>query len=272
MAEREYAIEEGEPKRIKIFWKGAYKNLSVHFDGKEIAPISNETDIEKGYEFLLPDGSIIKAKLIHSFMGRFDEFQVLRNDKPLPGSESHPIRKLRYAYGIICFFGAAHVVFGLICVLFNIQLLSFEHYSIPIGLMLLILGYLTKRKSKIALGIAVTFISAEIILGLIGVIQATKYETRVIVRILMCAGIFICINFLPFLFRGFGAISDLKPKNQQKLKRKFEERINKLRQHFEGKDSEELLKILQEENTEEWSDEAIEAIKRIIAERGKAQP
>jgi hypothetical protein len=51
-----------------------------------------------------------------------------------------------------------------------------------------------------------------------------------------------------------------------------EKRIEKIQQIMEGKSTTELQKILEEHDTAAWIDEAFEAVRRVLAERGDKEP
>jgi hypothetical protein len=101
MPTKKYALEVGGPKRLVISWSIGWKNLSVKFDGQEVARLANAYDaISAGSTFPLPDGSELRARLQS---GRFGPKLILnRGGKPVPGSDGVPLPRWVYAFFVLC--------------------------------------------------------------------------------------------------------------------------------------------------------------------------
>ena len=96
-----YSLEEKGPKRLEVSWKGIWKKFTVTLDGNVIGTMEGQKEINKGREYPLPDGSLLKVQLVQKLAAV--ELQVLRNGKPLPGSASDPEQRFKTAYQIIFF-------------------------------------------------------------------------------------------------------------------------------------------------------------------------
>ena len=105
-----YTLDPENPKRLdisyKVFWRGA----TVYLDGKEIGTAPGKQELTKGQEFKLPDGSVLKLRLVQSLMG--SELRILRNGQPIPGSASHPDTTVKTAYWTLFLIGALGILFG----------------------------------------------------------------------------------------------------------------------------------------------------------------
>ncbi len=205
MPTKKYAMEKGEPKRLEISWKGIWKikNFTVHLDGNNIGLIANRKELKAGREFALIDGSILKVQLVKKLLSA--ELRVLRDGQPLPGSASDPGQRLRVAYGIVFFIGGVTIGLGLITELLQVgflQQVGFGFDSIIYGGFFLLLGFFVKRRSMLALGIAVGLFVLDGILSVVLFAQqgGTPPVGVIVARIIL---------LIPMI-RGFGAIRALK--------------------------------------------------------------
>lgn len=149
MATFHYALKRKGQKRLKIIWES--QNLRVLLDEIEIANVPGKTaDLQNGYKFPLPDGSILSIQIVTGFP--LPQLQINRNDFPLPGSPSDPYPKINRACGAAFILGGLYAAIG-----------SFLFFRYPVllgstilGVILLILGAITlTRKSFWALLLAV---------------------------------------------------------------------------------------------------------------------
>ncbi len=208
MPKKKYSLKEGESQRLEVSWKGNFKSFTVRFDENEIGMIANVKELKEGREFTLSDGSVLNFQLVSKFFG--SELQVLNDGHPLPGSDSDPAVRLKIAYSMVFFIAGLNILIGLITIFFQIELLSqlgLGIGSIIFGAFFLLFGFFVKRKSMIALGLAVGLFSLDSIFTIIlpAIQQQEGYNpptTGIIVRIL----------FLIPMIRGFGAIRELKKK------------------------------------------------------------
>ena len=196
MPTNRYALEKGGQQRLEISWKSYWKNITIRLDGREIGSIHDEKELKTGREFSLGDGSILKVQLV-------DGLEVFRDGEPLPGSTSDPEEQLKAAYGIVFLIAGISIVAGMIAELFEVGFLLQRGIgldSIIFGVLFLILGFYVKRRSMLALGIAVGLFAID---GILSVILSGVTSIGIIV-----ARIF----FLIPMIKGFGAISSLKQK------------------------------------------------------------
>jgi len=156
MPKQSFALEAGAEKRLEVGWKGMFKDTEVKFDGELIGTIPDQKALTKGESFELPDGTNISVQLIRKVFST--ELQVLHDNQPLPGSASDPQTKLKSAYAIVFFIAGLNLVLGLVSVLFDVEILQqlgIGLGSIFFGLAFLVLGFFVKRKSGLALILAI---------------------------------------------------------------------------------------------------------------------
>ena len=199
MAKLTYALEPGGPKRLEISWKGMYKNFTVKLDEEVVGELSGQKELKAGRQFALPDGSSLSVQLVQKFSNV--ELQVLRNGQPLPGSASDPESRFKGAYGIVFFVAGLNLFLGLLAWLFQVEFLldiGIGFYSIIFGLVFLVLGFFVKRRSAVALILAIVIFVLDALLGLLA--GGASYVSGLVVR---------AILIIPMV-QGVGAIRALK--------------------------------------------------------------
>jgi hypothetical protein len=198
-----YTLDPDNPKRLQIsnntFWRGA----TVYLDGQEIGTAASKQELLKGAEFKLPDGSILKVRLTQSLLG--SELHIFRNGQPIPGSASHPETTVRTAYWALYLIGALDIVFGVIARVLHVNMLGsmgIADHSIGLGLLFILLGFLVRRHSLLALYAGIALFAADTVLGL--VLTARTGGTPDMFNI-----IFRGLLFIP-LVQGVGALRTLQ--------------------------------------------------------------
>jgi hypothetical protein len=90
MEEREYALQRGGAKRLKLRWSSGWKDLEISLDGvaRKLAP----TAVEAGTSVALPDGSSLVVRTRRRWWSLFrrHEVHLHRNGEPVPGSDADP--------------------------------------------------------------------------------------------------------------------------------------------------------------------------------------
>jgi hypothetical protein len=188
---------------LELSWSGFWSNFTVSLDGTPLGTLPRGQSLKDGQEFRLPDGSIIHIQLIQKPTGNY--LEVLRDDKPLPGSDTNPRTILNTAAGVIYFFSGVNLLVGIIAVLFNVQWLQdygIGFGSIIIGFIYLPLAYFTGEGSSIALLLAVLLYIVDGVAGIVLSIMAGGVPAF--------GGIVFRVVLLIPMFRGFGAITKLK--------------------------------------------------------------
>jgi hypothetical protein len=201
MPSRTFAFERGGEKRLKLSSTGFFGDLMITLDGQLLGSLS------KGQvqEYKLPDGSTLYIRRAYNFFEA--KTVLLRDGKPLPGSDTDPWQITNTAVILIYIFGGVHLLFGLIEVLFDTQRWIRESgtgYEFMIfGLVLLPLGFFIKRSSVIALLSAMIMIIAGAVI--LPLITGYPYE---------CGYIFMCLFFLSMLFQSYLSLRKI-PKSER---------------------------------------------------------
>jgi hypothetical protein len=179
---------ESNPKRLEILNKAFWRGASVWLDGQEIGTAPDKQALLRGAEFQLPDGSTLKVRLIQSLMG--SELHILRNGQPIPGSASHPETLVKSAYWVLYLIAVISLVFGAIGRLMHINMLGelgVGDFSLAFGLIYIVLGYLVRRHSALALYAGIALFAADTVLGLVLTAQSggTPNMFNIVLRGLM---------------------------------------------------------------------------------------
>jgi len=209
MPSRKYAFEQGGPKRVEVSWRGMWKNITVKVDGYVLGTIANKKELQEGRHFTLSDGSVLSVQLLKSFSSV--QLHVARNGRPLPGSDSDPAKRLSVAYGIIFFIAGLNLVLGVLAVLADVPFLAaigIDWTTIVFGVVFLLLGFLVKGRSMVALAIAVALFILSGIWAFYVMMQLNRTPP--------VGGIIVRILFLVSMIQGFGAIRDLEASEQQR--------------------------------------------------------
>ncbi|MBX7221389.1 MAG: hypothetical protein K1Y36_15675 [Blastocatellia bacterium] len=203
-----YWDQEG-PALLEVSWGIFWRNIKVKFDGVVILSLDNKAALEEGREVSLTDGTIIKVQLVQESLN----FKILafKNGQPLQEKDTGPAEKLKIAYGAIFFVAIMGMSFGLIVELFQIK--AFLDFGIGwltfvYGLVFLILGIFVKKRSLIALVLAVTLFVVD---ALYTIAFALKVSTNIPV-----VPIVVRVLFTFQMIQGFGAILALK--EQEKVR------------------------------------------------------
>ena len=207
MPKTKYALEKGQQPRLEISWKMGWKDITIKLDGLEIGKIADKKELAEGRDFTLDKNATLRVQLVKKGISG-ESLEVLINGQPIPGSSSDPNRRLAVAYGLVFFVAGMNVLLGLIAELVPVGILlnmGIGIYSVIFGLLTGIMGFLVwKRHSSVALGVAVSLLIIDGILGLIAG-SLTGVAARIFLLIPM--------------FGGFSAIKELK--EQSKMSGRF---------------------------------------------------
>jgi hypothetical protein len=197
-----FALERGGPKRLEIRWgRGWGSQTAIILDGKEIGTLPGRKELKEGRLFRLDDGSTLSVQFGPNLITQ--EFRVLLDGFPLPGSASDPAHRLRVASGVLFFIGGVTIALSLIAELFRIR--GLMQHGMGIGSMIeggvfLLLATLVRRRSVAALGIAVVLMVLDLVVGFADPQGAPPPYGAVMGRVLL---------LIPVI-QGFGAIRGRK--------------------------------------------------------------
>lgn len=201
-----YALEPGGPKRLTIDNNYAWKDSVAKLDGVEIGRIPDMKALQTGVDFTLPDGSILHFQQIRKLF--FNVVAITRNGINLPGSQADPQLYVRSAYRMLYLIGGLSLFVGIISVFSEtFQEIGGNWLSVLLGLIFLVLAFLTKRGSKTALIIGIILFGLDTISTIFTV---SDYDVNPV-----SAFIARLIILVP-LVMGIGAFNQIKKEQQVK--------------------------------------------------------
>lgn len=203
MPKQSYALEPGGPKRLEVSWKGFFKNTTITLDGVLLGTIPDHMALRTPQEFKLIDGSLLKVQLVQNLSGA--EMQVTRNGVALPGSSSNPETRVKSAAGIIFFIAGLNLLLGVIALITQSELLAslgIGWYSLIFGGFFLVMGFLVRKLSKVALILSIVVFSLDALIGIIASVAmgGSPAIAGLVVRVLL---------IIPMV-QGVSAITALK--------------------------------------------------------------
>lgn len=204
MPKKQFTLEENGRHTLELTWDSMWRNFTIHYDGAPVAKIQGGgKGMRAGKLITLPDGSELDIRLKNSLMA--SELAVLRNGRPLPGSATHPLQRIKQAYTIIFIIGVLNLLLGILGLVSTAEwvlLLSGGWITAVFGLFLFLLGWLVKAKHSLpALITAIFMYTADGLLGIAATIAANQMPGT--------AGLIVRILFIIGMAQGIKAIREL---------------------------------------------------------------
>jgi hypothetical protein len=201
MAKYRYALEKDQSKLLEIDLN--VRNSIIELDGIEILTVSDLKSLQKGMSIALPDGSNVDVILKSTLFG-FD-LVASRNGVHLEGSTGDPLKRLKSCCQILFLVAIGYIFFGVLVTATKGSYftdLRFGWPNIVLGLVFLMLGFFSRRKSKPALIIAI------VIYALTGIYSLAAAFTAITPLTLI--SLIIQVLFLIIMIPGVKAIEELK--------------------------------------------------------------
>ena len=171
-------------------------------DGEEIGGFTDAEHLRAGQEFTLDDGSYLSVQLTGGKM--FPLFKILKDGQPLTTAGPGAADRLGMTCKIMYVVAFANLFAGIMGILPNtsIQMTpSVAWYSVITGFLFFVLVFFVKRKSMLALGIAVGIFA-------LGGISFLIYFRNL--SGLAWLGLFLRVCVLFVMVQGLGAIQAIK--------------------------------------------------------------
>ena len=100
---REFALDRGGRKRLKVTYAWNLNNVEVFFDGKRVGTFATKADFQRGGTFKLPDGSNLSVHFGPVKGAPFlKNIHLLREGVPIPGSAADPIPNWAWPFIVAC--------------------------------------------------------------------------------------------------------------------------------------------------------------------------
>lgn len=198
MPNKKYFLNKEKSETIELYWKGAYKEVTVAFNGQPVATLNRE-DVSAGKSIELPNGKTFEIKLTG---GLFAALTTKIDGRHIPNSQGDPVYQLKQIFYLLIFLGALNVIIGLVFSVKDVKIDAFEgvgYLNVVIGLVYIGLGYGVSKGSMPAMILIAVLMAADLIF-------AAMYSTQTG----SSSGIIIKVLFVVFIMRGFRYIKDYK--------------------------------------------------------------
>lgn len=207
MQKKQFTLESDGQHQLELTWKSFWQDFTVYLDGAPLGTLKPR-ELRAGHSYSLPDGSELKVRLRQSLLAA--ELEVLQDERPLPGSATDPLQRVKQAYTVIFVIGGFNLLLGIAGIFSETELMSLLGAgwgTAVLGIFLLILGWLTKTYlSHPALITAIIVYLADSLLGIIAVISAggTPGAVSIIIRTI----------FIIVMAQGARALSTINQNNR----------------------------------------------------------
>jgi hypothetical protein len=195
MPNKKYALIKKGPKEIECSWGFAWKNFTVKQNGNTIGTIANQRELKEGRQFSLADGSTLWIRLKIGF--GTSGLEVLRDGKPLPGSDMDPAQKVKVAFILLLVITGLNILAGVLLSMLDLQSLGLGigiGYII-FGLIFCFLAFAVRANSLVALYIAIVLLILDAIAGIaVQVMSHSPTFVWVIVRVFILIYLFSAIK------------------------------------------------------------------------------
>ncbi len=203
MPKKIYYLTQDEKNVILITWGMAWKNVQIYFNDTEVGRLENRKELKEGREFDLGENKKLSIRLIGKFL---PELELLINGEVVPGSATDPNIRLKHVVNMGLTLGGFAMVGGVAAEVFEVPFLmkmglGWEHVISGALFFLLAIGAFNKMGWAVW---AMVLILAIDILAIL--IQSMETGSSPI------NGLFFKAIIMFYLFRGIGAIKDLKRK------------------------------------------------------------
>jgi len=198
--------KENQENTLEIKYKFSFtvppiKDLIVRLNGNLIGSIARNEELIEGREYILDNGSVLKIQAVVNLGFRL---VVLMDGQPVPGSQSHPMQRLKESFTAFFIIGGYYIALSAAALIWNVDYLKeagFNFASALWGSMFVILGLFVLRRSLIALTIGVCLLILETVTFLLE--PNSNFSTAVL-------GLSLRAVLIIFMIRGFSAIRELK--------------------------------------------------------------
>jgi len=194
---------------VKSSLLSPYKDVAISLDGNYLGTIANGKEIKDGKEFTLPlEGNpVLKVKVNYSFLNY--SWALTLDGQAMPNPIAYPLDRLKVTFYVLLGIAVWNIGIGLLSYIVSkmninyLEYLGFGLNSIIWGILYAILSIFIRRKSSVALGIALALYIMETVEFIYNeaIVQNTSF---------LIMGLFVRLFLFLLLTTGFKAIRELK--------------------------------------------------------------
>ncbi len=165
---KNFALERGGPKRLRVLWSYGFREVKIEFDGVEVGVIKNAHKSREGNIVTLPNGLILHIKKgKHPIW--WNPLPAMKiKDQVIPGSADDPEWKIIAAYNVFLYLGIANFG-GAVYIQFTnpnlIPVLAINVIAL-MGLLAIVTALLIKSRSKAGFQLGILVVMISLMVGL----------------------------------------------------------------------------------------------------------
>ena len=208
MPVKSYFLDTIKKEKLEVSWKRSYRYCVIRFNGKEVISINSRKEFREGKESNLDYKTILKVRLVKNMLF-YNAIDLTVNEIPVPGSMTDPVKQINGIYGLILFIAFVNLVLGAVSVFYSpgwLKAAGIGWYTLVYGGIFLILGFMVKRFSQVAMILTVILMSLDIISAFIMSFEGSTMGNPV-------SNLLVKGMFLFFILRGIPAINRMKQLN-----------------------------------------------------------
>ncbi|MBN2612587.1 MAG: hypothetical protein JXB00_13610 [Bacteroidales bacterium] len=223
MPKKLYPLDAVGKQLLEVSWKGNYKNIVLKLNNKTFGSIEDRNELLEGKTFETGHNKFLSVKMVKE-MYMFRQLQILFNGRPVEGSMTHPVTRLRGVFWLIIFIASVNLVFGVLGMIIKAEFLTSigaGFWNLIYAAIFTLLGILVKERKSMA---AMIMVIALMVLDILSIIAVSFEYPEVYATGPVTAKLFLTF----FLFRGISAIRDVnKLEAEDEALRKAEEEKKK---------------------------------------------
>jgi hypothetical protein len=197
-----YSRQRGGKLLVDVTFQPGWNNLSIRYDQNPVGVIPAREELEAGREFRLENGSVLMVKLPNRLAAVPEVY--------LDGQRLHPYaqapqKKVHNAFVVLLLIAILNLIVGALAIATQAgiaQRMGGSVFNLIYGAVFLVLAFLVKRGSLIALAVAVALFLIDSVLAIYFITMQGK--SFPILALVLRGG------FLVFLVQGFTGIRQLK--------------------------------------------------------------
>lgn len=112
MPTKTFYLDGARTEPLTAQWGLFFRNFTVSYAGTTVAPTNPEATLAQGRQCHLPDGRVFSAQ--HKQSTYPQELELLIDGRPVPGSGTHPIRRIKQAWYALLVLGILNIGLGLV--------------------------------------------------------------------------------------------------------------------------------------------------------------
>lgn len=208
--------EQDESQYVKVVIKGTkWNDVTVGFAGKQVG-VFHRKALYAGMGLPLPDGSLLELQLSRNQF-QPEQLKISRNGQPIHRIVTDSMYQvlIDYASNAIYFIGISTMGLGIVSLFFRIKILeplTFGWPYIVFGAVFIVLGFFVRRRSMLALMIAIIIYALDGLVGLAIILAALSTGSYILIGNPLAH-----IGFLAAMINGIDGINGTRQKPKSRI-------------------------------------------------------